>query len=370
MVMEFKECKKLNDKQIEDLQISEYDKVKLIKQGDVYECKWSSVGIQSGECYIQKIDKEHYMVKKTGEVKEYKSNTMEIDGKEKVVKMQKSLLRTFTRLRALINTNFTMSDITNKKVLFLTLTYAEQVEGKAGNEKLLKDFNYFIKKLTRKYKEQGKPEYINVVEPQASGRWHCHCLLKWSSTAPFIPFDVLNDLWPHGYVKVNLVGYSQPNGQAANQIDNLGAYLTAYLTDLPIEDMTDKEIEMVSMQSPESIVEKNGKKYVKGARLWMYSDSMKIYRCSQGIKQPQQTIVDYGLVQDMFKGCLTYQKCKEVIFEDLPPEDEQPANVPKEVIEAFQKEKGPQGMQHPGDPALKSVFYLTQYYNINRIKKQ
>ena len=38
-----------------------------------------------------------------------------------------------------------MSDIEDKRVLFLTLTYAEQVEGKEGNERLLKDFNYFIK---------------------------------------------------------------------------------------------------------------------------------------------------------------------------------------------------------------------------------
>lgn len=361
--MDLKDVRVYSDAEIDQL-ISEmkagHTRVKVSKQGDVLEMKWASSGCHLGGCnHITKLDKEHYRVNATGEVREFQKNLVEVNGREQFLKLQKSLQRTFTKLRALINTNFTRTEILNRQVLFLTLTYAEQVEGAEGNRQLYDDFKYFIKKLNRKYSaEYGKVEYVNVVEPQGSGRWHMHTLLKWGVAAPFIPFEVLNDLWSLGYVKINLVG---SNVKGLSEIDNLGAYLTAYLVDLPFEDLDSSGQALVMEQAPSSIVEKSGKRYVKGGRLWMYPEGMNIYRCSRGIKKPKEEIVFFDSFESKHKDFITYRTCKEVTFEEQE-QDLDPALAGKE--------KTPQELPIPEGPEISSVVYLKQYYNLNRKKSQ
>lgn len=373
MVYEFKECRKLNTEQIQSLPIKPTDLTKVIKQGDIVQVNWSSSGVHLGsESYVRRLDKDHYEIKATGEVKEYNHNTAEVEGIQRIIKMQKSLQRTFTNLRALINTNFTMSDIEDKRVLFLTLTYSDEVKGDEGNKRLYDNFKYFVKKLNRKYKDYGKVEYINVIEPQGSGRWHCHCLLKWSCSAPFIPFDVLNDLWPHGFVKVNLVGGHQTHGQGSNSIDNLGAYLTAYLTDLPLEDVDPSKQFIVEQECKDSIVEKNGKKYIKGGRLCMYPEGMKIYRASQGIKQPTQEVMTMQKVIETYGDCKTYETCKEVVFEYIAEDTEiivDPLSPFAPYTEIPKKEEALPKSQ-PSEEPIHSVYHYKQYYNLNRKKSQ
>lgn len=359
--MEFLEAKKMTEQQLEETCIPGDALVKVIQQGDIVEVKWSSNYIHLGcDSNVKRIDKEHYMVRATGEVKEYKHNTANIDGIEKTIKMQKSLQRTFYNLRALINTNFRVSDIIEKKVLFVTLTYAEQVEGAAGNDRLYNDFKMFIRGLNKQYKDFGKVEYINVIEPQGSGRWHIHCLLKWPGVAPFVPFDILNSLWPWGYTKVNLVG---AQAKEAKSIDNLGAYLTAYLVDLPLEDVAVEQREQVENQCRDSIVEKNGKKYIKGGRLWMYPEGMKIYRTSRGLQRPQESVTGYCKVVEDLGDCMTYKAGKEIFFfEDIPGID---------IPEPLKKEMTPQTLaESEGHRQVSSVIHLRQYYNTNRKKSQ
>lgn len=316
---------------------------KVIRQGDITEVRWSDAGLHIGhDPGITRIDKDHYKVRATGEVKTYKKN---VDSTGSFIKHQKSLSRTFSNLRSLINTNFTKADITGKKCLFLTLTFAEDLRGAEGNEVLYKQYKEFIRLVNKAYRNTyGKVEYICVVEPQGSGRWHIHSLMKWEGKAPFIPLKELNTLWSYGFSKISLVG------KGVKDIDNLGAYLTAYLTDLPYEDLTSQQQALVA-SSPDSIVEKNGKKYIKGGRLWMYPESMKIYRCSKGMKKPKQSL-EY--LDTAALGSLTYESAKTLYFE-------------KEQKKVDPLESGA-SKESPDD--LFKITYVKQYYNKNRQESQ
>jgi hypothetical protein len=67
-------------------------------------------------------------------------------------------------------------------------------------------------------------------------------------------------LWGHGGVNIKRLDSS----------DNIGAYLSAYLSNLPTDSKTETE-----------------KSYIKGARLHLYPPGMNFYRCSRGIKKPE-----------------------------------------------------------------------------------
>ena len=69
----------MTEQQLEETRIPNDALVKVIQQGDIVEVKWSSNYIHLGcDSNVKRIDKEHYMVRATGEVKEYKHNTVEI----------------------------------------------------------------------------------------------------------------------------------------------------------------------------------------------------------------------------------------------------------------------------------------------------
>ena len=90
---------------------------------------------------------------------------------------------------------------------------------------LYKDFDKFMKKLKYKYKSV---DYINVVEPQGRGAWHCHILLRFNDYKKiYIPNKEISKMWGHGFVSVKAI---------KKDIDNLGAYLSAYLGDVEIND--------------------------------------------------------------------------------------------------------------------------------------
>lgn len=176
----------------------------------------------------------------------------------------RGLLETFARLRDLINCN--IDDVSN--VLWITLTYAANVQ---DTKKLHFDFKNFWKRFKRYCIDEFglEPKYISVVEPQERGSWHIHLLAFFDTVAPFVPSDDLWKMWsPKGYkqnrdyVKIKSL---YKDGKA---IDNVGAYLTAYLTDTYSE---------------------NDHKKHKYERLKYYPAGMNYYRCSQGLKRPQIT---------------------------------------------------------------------------------
>ena len=214
-------------------------------------------------CDVIKIDKDHYLVKremvdyKTGEllVHDYEHTNNRFEG-------YKSLLNSFAKLRDLINCNIT--DVNN--VHWCTLTYADNMQ---DLKKLKKDFNNFWDRFKEYCKIHNYiiPEYINAVEPQERGAWHIHLLILWTSKAPFIPHEDFWKLWsPKGFKQNKDFVKIQSLYVDGKAIDNVGAYLTTYLTDT---------------------LSDNDHKREKYNRLKLYPTGMNVYRTSKNIQRPE-----------------------------------------------------------------------------------
>lgn len=247
----------------ECVEIKDSDIVKVKKMGNVIEvCKSNYI---STDMPIKKLDSNRYMVKTTGEIKEFcktKSRAENLD----------SIRNSFKKLRDLINANF----VGGKNELFITLTYAENM---TDPKKLYSDFEKFNKKMKYRFKDVDI-DYINVVEPQERGAWHCHILYRFNGLETiYIKNKDIADLWGHGFVVV----------KGIEGCDNIGAYLSAYLGDIELDSdsaidfigNTDLDIEIVSKN-----VDGIEKKFIKGGRLHMYEKGMRIYRKSKGILVP------------------------------------------------------------------------------------
>lgn len=235
------------------------------------------VSIQSatnGLNKVQKLSKTHYVLKDTGEVLEYKQS-------ENRGQNIAGLKKTFSRIRDLINNNFTGKG----NELHVTLTYAENM---TDTDKLYDDQRKFMQRLKYKYKNISSIDYLNVIEPQERGAWHSHLLLRFNDLEKiYIPSDELANLWGHGFIKI----------KSLKGVDNIGAYLTAYLTDV---ELTNETLPMAVTEKKEiKFVEVEGKqkRYIKGGRMHLYPPGMNIYRKSKGIVFPEVEKMKYGDVK-------------------------------------------------------------------------
>lgn len=184
-----------------------------------------------------------YVVLDTGEI--FDMDTSGVTRSDNI----KSTRITMRKLRRLIAHNFRG----DKNELWITLTYAKYTNEIAI---VYRDFKLFIRDLRKQYPDL---EYINVIEPQASGSWHCHLLIKAPKrNSLYIPNKIIEECWKKGFTKTKRLKNS----------DKVGNYVVAYLTNLEIND------------------NQNTKKYIKGARLYLYPKGVRIYRCSRGIKKP------------------------------------------------------------------------------------
>lgn len=268
--------------------------LKVTRMGAVTEVQM--VSRRSRGSNIKRLDKDNYIDLQTGEVKQFNHGQNRKDN-------ERALLDTFKRLRSIINANTEYPE----RCRWITLTYAENM---TDEKRLYKDFEKFNKRFQYWNTGEGreKAEYIAVVEPQARGAWHFHLLYIWDKAAPFVENQKLAELWGHGFVKITALD---------TNCDNIGAYLTAYLADIPIE-----EADGIGGE----IKEVNGKRYVKGGRLSMYPVGMNLYRTSRGIKR---AAVEYSSpkklgMEDL--GKLTYRRTIKLTFEDLEtPEKEAPS---------------------------------------------
>lgn len=267
--------------------IEGYKKVKLTDMGNVKEIMYLQKR-SSKPFGIKKINANEYIVLETGEIKEFNKIKNRSQDKE-------SLRKTFKHIRELINTNF----MGNPNELCFTITYKENV---TDTKILYNDFRKFMKKLKYKYKDV---DYISVVEPQGRGAWHCHILLKFNSVKKiYIPNKEIAEMWGHGFVTVKAI---------KKNIDNLGAYLSAYLGDIELDENNLTELVLSGAIKPgqplnvkEVEVDGMKKKIIKGGRLAYYPPKMNIYRCSRGIKQP---IVSH----------LEYDEAKKIVGADNTP---------------------------------------------------
>lgn len=218
------------------------------------------------DCRIRKIDKDRYIDKLTGEIHEFEH----IENRQESLN---SLRQTFKKLRYLINNNFDGK----ANELFITLTYRGDQQTN-DTKKVYVDFDKFIKRLRYAYKDKTTIDYINVIEPHASGNYHMHVLMRFNDMETvFIPNEKLAEIWGNGFVKI----------KSLKDVDNIGAYLSAYLADIELDD--ENWIQALNKE----IKEVDGKKYIKGGRLHMYPPGVNIFRKSKGIVYPKRENMRY-----------------------------------------------------------------------------
>lgn len=205
---------------------------------------------------IKVIEGKRYVNLETGEIHDMDtSNSTRLDN-------LKSTKQTMKKLRRLVAHNFTGGN----NQLWITLTYRDHI---IKPDIVYKDFKVFIRRIRAAF---GKVDYIAVIEPQASGRWHLHVLLKNDSKLT-ISNDVLAKMWGKGFTKTKRL----------RRADKIGNYLIAYLSNLSLGDE-----------------QSDRKAIVKGARLHMYPKGIRIYRTSRGIKNPLEVTSTKGEIMKNF----------------------------------------------------------------------
>lgn len=272
-------------------EIKDKDLVTLTKTNHIFEVQY--MGKMNTKNMIRKIDKDHYVHIDTGEVFDFDHSDSRADS-------YKELRKTFKKLRYLINNNFVGSD----NELFITLTYAENMR---DTDRLYTDFKKLVQKLRYKY---GDLDYISVVEPQARGAWHMHVLVKFyreDMQRAFISNPDLNQMWGNGFVRINRL----------QGVDNIGAYLSAYLCDVELDE---DDIKMVhqAFKSKAKIEKKGNKMILKGQRVSMYPPGINIYRKSKGIEFPDRQKMMYIDAKKIIgSGTPDYVKRYDVEVEDF-----------------------------------------------------
>lgn len=261
--------------------------VKVTEMGNIIEVQYMSR--RNTKQTVRMLEGgEQYVVCSSGEIKDVVHHETRKDNK-------KGLYKTFANMRAVINTNVT--DVS--KVRWCTLTYAENM---TDTNRLYTDFEKFHKRFQYYCKQQGysKPEYIVMMEPQGRGAWHAHLLYIWQDMkAPYIANDVFAKLWGHGFVRIKKL----------DNVDNVGAYLTAYLGDMELSEVdwnkwneitkgaTVKQVEMTDENG-----EKVTKPILKGARLNLYPANFNMLRCSRGIKRPTEEMLSQEMANKKVLG--------------------------------------------------------------------
>lgn len=178
---------------------------------------------------------------------------------------QQQLRKTYRRMREIVNANW----YGDSNELFLTLTYAENMQ---DTKRLRKDLEKFVKKMKRAL---GDIKYLTAVEPQARGAWHAHVLVKQlNAHKTYWPAEEVAEKWGHGFVSV----------KSLRGVDNIGAYLTAYLSNAPADSAEDTQKLVDGMQEAGEDVPKAIR---KGARLSWYPPGTHIFRASQNCTVPE-----------------------------------------------------------------------------------
>lgn len=262
---------------MEGKRINSFDDVKVKKMNSIIEVMHLKNESLGGFDNVVKINKNEYMIRSTGEVKEYvksENRGQNVEG----------LKKTFKKIRDLINNNF----VGASNELHIILTYKENMR---DTKKLYKDFDKFMKRF--KYRYKYDIDYISVVEPQGRGAWHFHLLIRFNGLDKiYMPNDDIAKIWGNGFTHTD----------SLQGIDNIGAYLSAYLGDVEMSEETIRDMYRNGHTRLEvKDVEKEGltKKYIKGGRLHYYPPGMNIYRKSKGIKFPAEQYMKFSDVKKM-----------------------------------------------------------------------
>ena len=239
-----------------------------------------------------KISADEYIDTRSGEIKQFNHQTSRADNLQ-------SVSRSLALGRDMLNAN--IDDVSHCR--WITLTYADNM---TDPKKLYRDFGNFNTRCRERF---GHYEYITAAEPQGRGAWHLHCVLIFADKAPYMPNEVVADLWKQGFVTVKRL----------DNVDNVGAYLTAYLGDMELTEAREHGITRGEVKTVE--YEENGeqksKRYIKGARLFMYPPKFNIFRYSRGCKKPVVTYTDYESAKEKAcAGTQTFSKAVMLLDDD------------------------------------------------------
>ena len=270
--------------------ISLSDVVTVTKMGHITEIQYMQK--MNHTATIKKLSKDEYCDLATGEIKEFKHMDVRTDS-------YNSLRQTFKKLRYLINNNFRG----RKNELFVTLTFKPDETGwrpmVGDNKYLSKCFTAFNRKLQAKYGVENV-QFIRVLEPHADGHAHYHVLLRFDGyNSIYISNDELAEMWGKGHVTVH----------SLKNVDNIGAYVSAYLTDVEFNEETDAATVFKAMQEDRQLeiktVDGQEKKFIKGGRLHMYPSGKQIYNKSKEMSMPE-------------RETMTYKKAKKIVGSAKP----------------------------------------------------
>lgn len=285
----------------DEVSIKDGQLVKVKQMNHVVEVRHSSKA--NYKAHIKRIDSDRYIEVSTGEIKEFKHT-------ENRGQNYNSLRQTFNRIRDLINNNF----VGQANELHVTLTYAENM---TDTKQLYTDFDKFMKRLRYSYKDETTIDYLSVIEPQERGAWHCHVLMRFNDLESIYipnkfnkhtkePIDApMYDMWGNGWVTIH----------SLKDVDNIGAYLSAYLTDVELTNDTLVKALEEQREVVTKVVDGQEKKFVKGGRLHMYPPGMNLYRSSKGIKKPVEKEMSFASVKKIV-GAATPHYQKAITVQD------------------------------------------------------
>ena len=201
--------------------------------------------------------------------------------------------RSFREMRGIINTNFKGKYGEGNETL-ITLTYHENMQ---DPQRLYYDLQKFMLKL--KY-HVGNIKYVTAVEPQGRGAWHAHILCQQLEPGELVDKKLIAQLWQHGIII---------DVENLRECDNVGAYLTAYLSNTP--------------EDAQANGAKVGKAVKKGNRLHMYPRGMHVYRASRNCEKPVKLKI--APISDEMRAIYTvaserYSASVDVFAEDINTE--------------------------------------------------
>ena len=282
----------------ENVRPKEHQEIRVKEMGNIIELMYSDR--KNHEIFIKKISDTEYIDLRTGEVKQCK----QIENRAGNLN---SVRQSLGRLRDLLNTNIT--DTSHCR--WVTLTYAENM---TDPKRLYEDFKKFNMRMRYALSKEGhKYEYIVCMEPQGRGAWHAHLVMIFEGKAPYIDNKFMAETWGHGFTTTKKL----------EDVDNVGAYLTAYLGDMELDEYRNLSDEdkngMVFSEIREVEVKGSNEKksIIKGGRLHMYPPKFNIYRPSRGIKKP---VVSYETEKNAQKkvsaATLTFEKTIELSDSD------------------------------------------------------
>ena len=281
------------------------DEVRVKEMGNIIELMYSEK--RNDKILIKKISDTEYIDLRTGEVKQ-------CDRIDNRAGNLNSIRQSLGRLRDLLNTNITDTS----KCRWVTLTYKDNM---TDPKRLYEDFKKFNMRMKYALAKEGHNyEYIVCMEPQGRGSWHAHMVMIFEDKAPYIKNDsedpkefTMENIWGNGFTKTKKL----------EDVDNVGAYLTAYLGDLDMEDfknLSDEEKNAMKIYGLKEVEIKGSnekKSIIKGGRLHMYPPKFNLYRASRGIKKP---IVSYETENEAQKkvsaATLTFEKTIELTDPD------------------------------------------------------